>query len=67
MAPEHSDPEGDAGADDDLRAWDDPTPLSLSHHWPDEYDRCVTVGGRKVCRRCLVLYPTALVSAVVLG
>lgn len=35
------------------------TPLWLSHHWPDDYDRCVLVAGRHVCRRCLVLYPVA--------
>ncbi len=34
--------------------------LWLTHHWPNEYERCVTVGGRHVCRRCLVLYPVAL-------
>jgi hypothetical protein len=39
----------------------DVTPLWLSHHWPDDYDRCVVVGGRHVCRRCLVLYPIAFV------
>ncbi|MEM9464390.1 MAG: hypothetical protein AAGA90_03410 [Actinomycetota bacterium] len=32
-----------------------------AHHWPDEYHRCVTVGGRPVCRRCLTLYPAAIV------
>lgn len=32
----------------------------LAHHWPQDYDRCVVVGGRHVCRRCLVLYPVAL-------
>ena len=35
-----------------------------AHHWPDEYDRCVTVRGRPVCRRCLTLYPLALFTAV---
>jgi uncharacterized membrane protein len=39
----------------------------LSHHWPDEYDRCAVIGGRHVCRRCLVLYPTSLVAALVLA
>ena len=43
------------------------TPMWLSHHWPDEYDRCVVVGNRHVCRRCLVLYPTSLVAALVLA
>lgn len=37
--------------------------LWLSHHWPDEHHRCATVGGRPVCRRCLTLYPIALVTA----
>lgn len=36
----------------------------LAHHWPDDYDRCVVVGGRQVCRRCLLLYPLALAVAV---
>lgn len=35
--------------------------LWLTHHWPDEYDRCAVVAGRHVCRRCLALYPVALV------
>ncbi len=35
-----------------------------AHHWPEEYDRCVTIAGRHVCRRCLILYPAALVVAV---
>lgn len=47
--------------------WDDPTPMWLSHHWPDEYDRCARVRGRLVCRRCLVLYPVSLVAALFLG
>ncbi len=41
------------------------TALWLSHHWPDDYDRCVVVGGRHVCRRCLVLYPLAAAVMVV--
>lgn len=36
------------------------TALWLSHHWPDDYDRCARVGGRHVCRRCLALYPVWL-------
>ena len=35
------------------------TPLALSHHRPEQYERCVLVGGRHVCRRCLTLYPLA--------
>lgn len=34
--------------------------LWRTHHWPDEYDRCTTVAGRHVCRRCSVLYPVSL-------
>ena len=33
------------------------SPIWLSHHAPDEYDRCVTVGHTHLCRRCVVLYP----------
>ncbi len=40
------------------------TPLWLAHHWPSQYDRCAVVGGRHVCRRCLALYPLAVVTAV---
>jgi len=36
------------------------SPLWLAHHYPEDYDRCVTIGRSHVCRRCLVLYPTAL-------
>lgn len=50
---------------------DDPpmadTPMYLSHHWPEEYDRCQVVRGLHICRRCLVLYPLAIVTAVVVG
>lgn len=41
------------------------TPMWLSHHWPDAYDRCAVVAGRHVCRRCLFMYPIAAVAAVV--
>jgi hypothetical protein len=30
----------------------------LSHHWPEQYDRCVHIGRSHVCRRCLFFYPT---------
>jgi len=40
------------------------TPMWLSHHWPSEYDRCVVMGRKHVCRRCLVLYPLAAACAV---
>ncbi len=46
-----------AGEDDAERAR---KALWRTHHWPDEYHRCAVVGGRHVCRRCLVLYPIAL-------
>ncbi|MFQ5557203.1 MAG: hypothetical protein ACE5GB_06810 [Acidimicrobiales bacterium] len=35
----------------------------LAHHWPEDYDRCTIIAGRHVCRRCLALYPAALVVA----
>lgn len=41
------------------------TPLWISHHPPGSWDRCVRVGRRHVCRRCLVLYPVALGVALV--
>jgi hypothetical protein len=37
----------------------------LAHHDPDHYERCVTLGGRHVCRRCLVLYPLAFAVAAI--
>jgi hypothetical protein len=40
------------------------TPMWLSHHWPWQYDRCAVVAGLHVCRRCLVLYPLALVVGI---
>jgi hypothetical protein len=43
------------------------TPMWLSHHWPSGYDRCAVVRGRHVCRRCLVLYPVALVAGLAIG
>lgn len=43
------------------------TPMWLSHHWPSGYDRCAVVGGLHVCRRCLVLYPVAFVTAVLVA
>jgi hypothetical protein len=35
------------------------TPMWLSHHFPEDYDRCAVLGRRHVCRRCLILYPIA--------
>lgn len=44
------------------------SPLWRSHHWPEDDDRCVVIGGRRWCRRCSVLYPTAFgVCAVALA
>ncbi|CAN5691938.1 hypothetical protein BH24ACT4_BH24ACT4_06900 [soil metagenome] len=40
------------------------TPMWLSHHWPAQYERCVVVRGRHLCRRCLWLYPVALLAGV---
>jgi len=39
----------------------------LSHHWPEDHDRCISVRGRMVCRRCAVLYPLSLLIVVVFG
>jgi hypothetical protein len=36
----------------------------LAHHSPEHLDRCVRVGRHHVCRRCAVLYPVAVLSAV---
>ncbi len=33
----------------------------LSHHYPEDYDRCVRIGRSHVCRRCVVIYPIAAV------
>lgn len=34
-----------------------------THHHPDQYDRCAVIAGRRYCRRCLTLYPIALLFA----
>jgi hypothetical protein len=36
-------------------------PVWLSHHQPGQLDRCLVIGGRHVCRRCLLLWPLAFV------
>jgi hypothetical protein len=41
-----------------------PTPIWLSHHYPDQYDRCVRVGSRHVCRRCFWMYPVAFAIGI---
>ncbi|MBL8917442.1 MAG: DUF2085 domain-containing protein [Myxococcaceae bacterium] len=38
----------------------------LSHHPPEEYDRCYRVGPLHVCARCLGVYPTLVVMLVAL-
>lgn len=43
------------------------TPLWLSHHWAHDFDRCIQVRGRMVCRRCAVLYPVGLLTAAALA
>jgi hypothetical protein len=40
--------------------------LALSHHWPDQHDRCIKVGERHICRRCAVLYPITI-AVLLLG
>lgn len=40
------------------------SPMWLAHHFPDEYGRCTILAGRHVCRRCLALYPLAMVVMV---
>jgi uncharacterized membrane protein len=38
----------------------------LSHHPPEEYDRCYRVGSLHVCARCLGVYPTLLLVLALL-
>lgn len=38
------------------------TPLWLSHHFPNEYDRCVKVGRTHLCRRCSVFWPACFAA-----
>ncbi len=38
--------------------------MYLAHHYPEQYDRCVLIGRSHVCRRCLVLYPLAIATLV---
>jgi len=33
-----------------------------AHHWPHRYDRCTTIAGRHVCRRCLWFYCAAFAT-----
>ncbi len=43
------------------------TSMWLSHHWPSRYDRCTHIGGKHICRRCLVLYPVSISVALLAG
>ena len=43
------------------------SPMWLSHHEPADYDRCVRIGRRHVCRRCLALYPVAFAVLILAG
>lgn len=38
----------------------------LSHHHPEEYDRCYAIGPLRVCARCLGVYPTMALTLVAL-
>lgn len=41
-----------------------PNKLWLSHHWPADHDqRCITIAGQPVCRRCAALHPLSLIVA----
>ncbi len=40
------------------------TPFWLSHHHPDELDRCWRLGGWHVCARCLGTYPVLALALV---
>jgi hypothetical protein len=42
-------------------------PIWLTHHREHHHDRCATVAGHLVCRRCLALYPLLFVVAVVVA
>ena len=68
MAPPFDDP---APGPDEWPREPDPvlpdTPMWLSHHWPAAYDRCAVVGGLHICRRCLALYPLALVAGIAIS
>ena len=70
------DPAALAALDERIAAWqsaraardDAPfAPLWLTHHHPEQHDRCRRVGGALLCRRCLLLWPLALAVMVVAG
>ncbi|MFM7062055.1 MAG: hypothetical protein ACKO04_00980 [Actinomycetes bacterium] len=39
----------------------------LAHHGPEHLERCTVVAGHHVCRRCLVLYPAAVLTGVLVA
>lgn len=41
------------------------TTMWLSHHYPEDYDRCVRLGRKHFCRRCLALYPVAMTVMII--
>ena len=43
----------------------DPERMWLAHHDADHAERCLHLGDVAVCRRCAVLYPLAVLTAVV--
>jgi uncharacterized membrane protein len=34
----------------------------LAHHYPEDYSRCYRIAGRKICARCLGLYPLLVLT-----
>lgn len=50
--------------DDEAATKENARSLWLSHHQPEQYDRCIVVGKRHICRRCLALHPLSLLIAV---
>lgn len=42
-----------------------PDRMWLAHHGPDHAERCLHLHGVAVCRRCAVLYPVAVLTAIV--
>ena len=39
--------------------------IILSHHHPEQEERCFIFAGRHLCRRCFIIYPTALFVGIV--
>lgn len=39
--------------------------LWRTHHWPERYDRCLTISGAHVCRRCTWFYSIAFAVAAI--